>query len=144
MKTAQIIILLFFIVSCGEKNHSSKSIKESEPHPTPVKESFSFEAHQKKLTSKGIHFARLSQLQNVNKPLTIYCSNTTLLNHEKIEELLKLSNNLQQSTITEISIEKKIIDKQFLLILIQEAINSLEVEPYSSTCPKIYLTIQDN
>ena len=141
MKTNLFVLILFLIAACGGKNRSNSSspaISELDS----LKEEFSFISIQQSMIQKGIHFTRLSQLQDFKRPIAIYCSNTMTLNHEKVEALATLIESLLISEVIQIHIDKAFIEKEVFIDLIEKASNELQAEPYSNTCPKIYLAIQ--
>jgi len=139
MKTVQIILTLVILVSCGKDgNKSSQSLLSPKSEKLGISQNT--EAFIQDLPHKGIHFARLSNMQDLKRPLAIYCSNTALQNYEKVTEL----NNLLETLSSEIYfIDKKQISKDELILLIGNAIKALEADPYTTTCPKIYLSIQE-
>lgn len=91
------------------------------------------------LKNKGIHIVGRSILHEIRNPSAIYCSNTTFLNHEKIDELRVLFNALKGDEISVMDGTK--IPILHLKSLIEIAIILLESNPHSRLCPQIYLAI---
>lgn len=143
MRTLGFLILLFLICSCGDNNHDSDSTLANETDFIN-KQATSLEEEIQHLLVSGLHFARLSNLQDPKRPMTLYCSNTASLNHEKIEKLLAFSELIESDNQETYVINKIEVKNTVLLQLLQDAARLLEQDPYSSTCPQIYLAIQSS
>ena len=142
MNILMLIIMGFFISSCGKNTHDSASILADETDPM-AKQTTSLEQEIQYLLSSGLHFTRFSNLQDPRRPMTLYCSNTTSLNFEKIERLWDFSKRLQKYNQETYLINKVEVNMTVLLQLVQDAVKTLEQDPYSPTCPQIYLAIQN-
>ncbi|WP_408098647.1 hypothetical protein ACJVC5_06970 [Peredibacter sp. HCB2-198] len=137
MKFFLFALITFFLCSCGKKGHETSGVKSDEILTVDL------EKEIRDLANKGLHFSRLSNLQDPKRPMTLYCSNTTSLNSEKIDRLMTFSQLLQSEKQETYFINKWEISKVVLLQLIQEAKETLEEDPYASVCPQIYLAIQN-
>ncbi|WPU65708.1 hypothetical protein [Peredibacter starrii] len=94
------------------------------------------------LSKSGLHFARFSNLQDPKRAMTLYCSNTKSQNYEKIEKLRLFTELLKFDNQSNYLINKADLSTETIFQLIEDAIEMLEHDPYSTTCPQIYLAIQ--
>lgn len=143
MKLFLVIVLGFFICSCGKSKEKKNSPSMSEVD-TITKQEQMIEKEIHNLLESGLHFARLSNLQAPKRPMTLYCSNTATLNHEKIEKLQRFAESLRTDNQETYLINKMEVKSSVLLQLVQDAARFLEKDPYSTTCPQIYLAIQSS
>ena len=140
MKFFLFALMTVFLYSCGKKDHEADGVKRDEI----LTSDGDLEKELRNLANKGLHFSRFSNLQDPKRPMTLYCSNTTLFNSEKIDELMTFSQLIQSEKQETYFINKWEISKVALLHLIQEAKKTLEQDPYTQLCPQIYLAIQNS
>lgn len=160
MKTLLLTTVIFLLSACGGNDKSnagnpsskknSSSTSSPRPHIPPlvmVEESketstTTFQTYELSiLEDMGIHFLGKSNLTNLGNPAVIYCSNTEFQNQEKIEELEKLKIFLSQQNAQLLTYDKIILPKAQLEEMITRSILTLESQPYTQVCPKIYLSL---